>query len=248
MKIFGLIGFPLSHSFSASYFAQKFKRENISDCEYRNFPIDTIKKLPALIQKNPALQGLNITIPYKEQVLPFLDTQDRMVKETGACNCVIIQKKKLFGFNTDVTGFEESLKQQLKPEDKKALILGTGGASKAVAYVFRKLAIEFIFVSRENKQNAISYNDLNDQLVRTCTIIVNTTPAGMYPNISEAPPLNYDAITNKHFLFDLIYNPPLTKFLEEGVSKSARISNGLSMLEIQAEESWKIWHKTFTSQ
>ena len=241
MKLFGLIGFPLSHSFSASYFAEKFKRENIKDCEYRNFPIDTIKKLPPLIKKHPALRGLNVTIPYKEQVVPFLNEQDPIVTETGACNCIRIEGSKLLGFNTDVSGFETSLKKLLNQEDNKSLILGTGGAAKAVAYVLKKLGIEYVFVSREAKQNAISYSSLNEEIVRSHTLIVNTTPAGMYPKVGDSPPINYDAITNKHFLYDLIYNPSVTKFLQEGLSKNARIMNGLSMLEIQAEESWKLW-------
>lgn len=247
MKTFGLIGFPLSHSFSASYFSEKFKRENIRECEYLNFPIDTITKLPFLLDSHPQLKGLNVTIPYKEQVVPFLHVRDQVVKDTGACNCIKIEGKRLHGFNTDVAGFEISLKKQLDPADKKALILGTGGASKAVAYVLKKLSIDFLFVSREIKPNAITYNELTDLVIQTHTLIVNTTPAGMYPNYTAIPPLKFDAIGQNHYLYDLIYNPPLTKFLEKGVERKARISNGLSMLEIQAEESWKIWIKAFNA-
>lgn len=242
MRRFGLIGYPLSHSFSQKYFTEKFQREHISGCVYENFPIASIEELTDVLQKHPDLAGLNVTIPYKEKVLPFLSQQNEVVQAIGASNCIKIRNGKLEGYNTDVTGFEISLEKLLQPFHKKALVLGTGGAAKAVHYVLKKRGIEYLAVSRDPKgPGQISYEDthsvLSDHL-----LVVNTTPLGTYPAIDEYPPLPYELLTNRHYLFDLTYNPPLTAFLQKGQEKGAAVLNGSEMLVIQAEESWRIWN------
>ena len=242
MRRFGLIGFPLSHSFSQRYFTEKFQRENIAGCIYENFPLADISELASVLQQHPDLAGLNVTIPYKEKVIPFLASQDEVVKTTGACNCIKVTDGLLHGYNTDVAGFEISLEKFLEPFHKKALVLGTGGAAKAVHYILQKKGIEYTSVSR-NPQGAqsISYAGtkevLNDHL-----LVINTTPLGMYPNLDEFPPIAYELLTPRHYLFDLTYNPPLTTFLKKGQDNGAVVSNGSEMLLIQAEESWKIWN------
>lgn len=244
MRTFGLIGYPLSHSFSQSYFTKKFRNENVADCEYLNFPISSIRELPSLLQQYPTLEGLNVTIPYKQQVIPFLSSKNEVVAATGACNCIRINTdQQLHGYNTDVTGFEVSLLHQLKPFHTKALILGTGGAAKAVAFVLQKLHITFLYVSRqESTHDKIHYNQLNRAILTEHLLIINATPVGMFPAEKDAPPIDFDAITPRHLLFDLIYNPAMTVFLSEGKKRGASIQNGYAMLEIQAEESWKIWN------
>jgi shikimate dehydrogenase len=243
MRRFGLIGYPLSHSFSQKFFTEKFQREHITGCVYENFPIADISELPGILQQYPDLEGLNVTIPYKERVIPFLHHQDEVVQAIGACNCIRIKEGKLFGFNTDVAGFEVSLDKLLQPYHKKALVLGTGGAAKAVHYVLKKRGIEFIEVSRNPQgRNQISYADV-DAVMHDHLLIVNTTPLGMYPNVEEFPPIAYDMLTPRHYLFDLIYNPPATAFLKKGEEKGALVKNGGEMLVIQAEESWKIWNR-----
>lgn len=242
MRRFGLIGFPLSHSFSQKYFTEKFQRENIAGCVYENFPLADIKELPAVLDNHPGLVGLNVTIPYKEKVIPYLYHQNEVVQATGACNCIKLIKGMLHGFNTDVTGFEVSLEKLLQPFHKKALVLGTGGAAKAVHFVLQKRGIEYLGVSRNPQgPQQISYADtqevLNDHL-----LIINTTPLGMYPAVEEFPPIAYEKLTVRHYLFDLTYNPPLTTFLKKGQEKNAVVHNGSEMLLIQAEESWKIWN------
>ncbi len=241
MLLFGLIGYPLTHSFSKNYFTEKFKKEGIENCRYENFQLATIKDLSKVIDENPDLQGLNVTIPHKESVLQFLNERDELVKQTGACNCIKIVNGKLIGYNTDVIGFEKSLLNKLKPAHKNALILGTGGAAKAVEFVLRKIGIHYKYVSRYPSVKNLSYEQLTPDLVKKNTLIINTTPLGMYPKVTEAPPLLYDAITQKHFLFDLIYNPEKTLFLKKGEERGAVIQNGYDMLVYQAEESWKIW-------
>jgi len=242
MRQFGLIGFPLSHSFSKKYFTEKFEKEGWQDCQYDNHPIDAITQLPDLLQSYPLLEGLNITIPYKEQVIPFLYKQSPVVKETGACNCIKIADGRLTGFNTDVTGFELSLKERLAPHHKNALILGTGGAAKAVEYVLNKLGIAYRYVSRSPAEGRLVYEAVTPELLATFTLIINTTPLGTYPNINELPPLPYSALGSSHYLFDLVYNPAKTLFLQKGEAQGAVIKNGHDMLIIQAEESWKIWN------
>ncbi|MBS1666033.1 MAG: shikimate dehydrogenase [Bacteroidetes bacterium] len=244
MRKFGLIGYPLSHSFSQKYFTEKFRKENIPDCLYQNFPIPEISQFAALLDSESTLQGLNVTIPYKEQIIPFLHIKTQVVAEIGACNCIKIKDGKLYGFNTDVIGFEISLKKKLREEHKKALILGTGGAAKAVEFVMGKLGISYQFVSRNSSStNTIGYQDLNEKILRDSLLIINTTPLGMFPKTETYPNIPYDALTDKHYLFDLVYNPEKTVFLQKGEEHGASIHNGGEMLAIQAEESWKIWNE-----
>ncbi len=243
MRTYGLIGYPLTHSFSQQYFTQKFFDLGIIDAEYFTFSIPSIIDLNEIIRTHPNLCGFNITIPYKKKVLAFLTHADETVQELGACNCVHIINGELFGYNTDVIGFEKSLKPFLKPHHQKALILGTGGAAAAVAYVLRKLNIEFQFVSREAGESNLSYEQLNAGIIEDHTLIVNTSPVGQYPNINDAPALSYECLSAKHHLFDLIYNPNETSFLQKGKSKGATIQNGYEMLVLQAEASWDIWNK-----
>jgi shikimate dehydrogenase len=241
MRLFGLIGYPLSHSFSKKYFTEKFEKENSADCRYENFSIESIENLKIVLDQNPELRGLNVTIPYKEQVIPYLHEVSDVVKKIGACNCIKIREGKLYGFNTDVIGVEKSIVGSIKHRGKQALILGTGGAAKAVAFVLEKLGITYQFVSRKASQNVYGYHQLTDSVIASNFMIINTTPLGMYPAVNEAPLINYNALTDNHFLFDLIYNPKKTMFLEQGEKKGAAIKNGYEMLLLQAEESWKIW-------
>ena len=243
MRKFGLIGYPLGHSFSGKYFAEKFHRANIYDCVYSNFEIASIAELPEIL-KDPELEGLNVTIPYKESVIPYLHTKDPVVEEIAACNCIKIVKGKLTGYNTDVIGFENSLIEKLTAKDTRALILGTGGSSKAVAWVLRKKGIKFLFVSRNKSigDNQITYKELSQEIVDTHSLIINTTPLGMEPKTGDYPLIPYQWIGPDHYLFDLIYNPVKTLFLEKGEDAGARIKNGSDMLAIQAEASWTIWN------
>jgi len=243
MPLFGLIGYPLSHSFSKSYFTEKFKKEKIEDCQYENFQLTTIAELPKIIQQHLQLKGLNVTIPYKESVLAFLDDRNDLVEQTGACNCIKIVNERLIGHNTDVIGFERSLLNKVTSKHRHALVLGTGGAAKAVGFVLQKNKIGYRYVSRRCSANNFSYDQINDDTIRDHKLIINTTPLGMYPNTNEFPPLPYDAISKDHFLFDLIYNPAKTLFLQKGEEKGAIIQNGYDMLVYQAEESWKIWNE-----
>ncbi len=245
MKIYGLIGRSLGHSFSEKYFSEKFKRENIRDRQYRNFEIKELgKEIPAL-KNNPELEGLNITIPYKTDIISFLDELSDECKKINACNCIKIKDGKWIGFNTDVAGFEKSFVPHLKPIHKKALILGTGGASNAVAFVLEKLKIEFLKVSRTKNQVAavISYDEISEETMKNYQIVINTTPLGTFPNVNECPTLPYDSVTNKHYFFDLVYNPSKTLFLSLAEKKGATIENGSQMLAVQAEESWLIWNE-----
>ena len=241
MRVFGLIGKPLTHSFSQSYFSEKFSRENIADAVYSSYELDAIEHLPALIKQQPSLQGLNVTIPYKEAVLHYLDEQSPEVKHIKACNCIRIEKGRMKGFNTDAYGFETSLLPYLQKQHKKALILGTGGSSKAVAFVLEKLGISSLFVSRSSTQ-CLSYNDVNEKIINSHKLIINTSPVGMYPHVNFAPQIPYDQLSSDHLLYDLIYNPSKTLFLQKGEERGATIVNGYDMLVLQAEESWRIWN------
>lgn len=241
MKLYGLIGYPLSHSFSKNYFSQKFLKEGITDCVYELLPIETIEQFPLLLQEHPNLCGLNVTIPYKETVLPYLHHVSEEVKEIGACNCIKIEKGELYAYNTDVIGFERSLLPLLLPHHTKALVLGTGGAAKGVAWVLNKLNIEYKFVSRKGG-DAFRYEELNASVLDAYTVIINTTPLGMQPNSNTKPSLPYDAIGQKHLCYDLVYNPAKTVFLQLAEANGAVVKNGFDMLEIQAEESWRIWN------
>jgi shikimate dehydrogenase len=243
MRKYGLIGFPLGHSFSEKYFREKFRQASIQDCSYSNYELPVISALREILL-DPELAGLNVTIPYKESVIPFLHKKDPVVEEIAACNCISIQKGRLTGFNTDVAGFEESLSEKLTGADQRALILGTGGSSKAVAWVLRKKGIHFLLVSRKEPGTAghISYGDLNRDILDSHTLIINCTPLGMVPKTKECPPIPYDLIGPAHYLFDLVYNPEKTVFLERGEDAGARVKNGADMLRIQAEASWAIWN------
>jgi shikimate dehydrogenase len=243
MKKYGLIGYPLSHSFSQKYFTEKFRREQISDCIYENFPLTTIEALTPLLAQQPNLCGLNVTIPYKEQVIPFLAAQSEVVKTIGACNCIKITHGELTGHNTDVIGFEQSLLPKLQPHHKTALVLGTGGAAKAVHFVLDKLGIAFKEVSRTpGTDRQLAYEQLTADVIQEYLVIINSSPVGTYPNVNECPALPYEALTPQHYLFDLVYNPAKTLFLQKGEQQGAAIKNGHDMLMIQAEESWRIWN------
>jgi shikimate dehydrogenase len=240
---FGLIGKTLKHSFSKNYFTQKFKENNIRDCSYETFELQSIDEFPVLFQTYPDIAGLNITIPYKEDVVKFLDEKNDIVKEIEACNCIKVVEGKLHGFNTDVIGFKNSLQPKLEQQHTKALILGSGGAAKAVQYALKELEIEFMIVSRRKEFNELGYEDIDDEILKQYKLIINTTPLGMFPNINDDPPIPYHYITSEHFLFDLIYNPGKTKFLQQGEKQGAQIANGYEMLILQAEESWRIWNE-----
>ncbi len=242
MRQFGLIGYPLSHSFSKKYFTEKFEKEGLDDCVYENYPIASVDELPGLLKNNPLLEGINVTIPYKEKVLSFLSSQSEVVKNIKACNCIKIEDGELIGYNTDVTGFELSLAPKLGTNHKRALILGTGGAAKAVEYVLSKWGIQYSYVSRRASPHNLSYEDVTPALLKEYTLIINTTPLGMYPNVSEFPPIPYQSLNSQHYLFDLVYNPEKTMFLQKGEQQGAVTKNGQDMLLIQAEESWKIWN------
>ncbi len=245
MKVYGLIGNPLSHSFSQKYFTEKFIEENISNCVYLNFETPDLDAEIINLKNNFDLCGLNITIPYKSRIISFLDEISEECTEIGACNCIKITQKKWLGFNTDVTGFEETFKPHLKPNHKKALILGTGGSSKAVAYVLKKLGIEYLFVSRQNslEKSVITYSEITFATMNEFTIVINTTPAGMFPNVHLSPELPYQFVSANHYFFDLVYNPSKTLFLSKAENRGASIENGGEMLRIQAEESWRIWNQ-----
>ncbi|MBM1108189.1 shikimate dehydrogenase [Aurantibacter crassamenti] len=239
---FGLIGKNISYSFSRGYFAEKFEKLNLENHSYENFDLQSIEEFNGLLDANSAIKGFNVTIPYKQEIIPYLNKIDETALQIGAVNTIKITKNNLIGYNTDVIGFQKSIETYLKPHHKRALILGTGGASKAVAYVFESLEIDFLFVSRKPGKNQISYADLNPKIMEDHTVIINCTPLGTHPEIDKRPDILYDFLSDKHLLFDLIYNPPKTSFLEAGEAKGATIVNGLKMLELQAEASWEIWN------
>ncbi|RXP53390.1 shikimate dehydrogenase [Lutibacter sp. HS1-25] len=241
---FGLLGKNISYSFSRKYFSEKFQELKLTDYKYNNFDIPEIEEFPFLMyQKEHEFGGINVTIPYKEAVMRYLDEIDVDAQKIGAVNTIkITEDNRLVGFNTDFFGFQKSIQPLLKSHHKKALILGTGGASKAVAYAFSEMNIEFKFVSRKVTEGMLLYSMLNEQNMEDYTIIVNCTPIGTHPNIEECPNIPYQFLTDKHLLYDLIYNPEVTKFLSEGQKRGATIKNGLEMLQLQAEKSWEIWN------
>lgn len=245
MKRLGLIGYPLSHSFSEKYFADKFGKEGIKGYSYRNYPIAEIGALETLIREETELVGLNVTIPYKEQILPCLNEIEDEAREVGAVNTIKIFRKagglRLRGYNTDVYGFRESLTPLLQGGHKHALVLGTGGASKAVCHVLAQLGIGFQYVSRKNIPEHLEYKDLCLSVLSKSTLIINTTPLGTYPDTSTFPDIPYDLLTQEHLLYDLVYNPAETEFLSLGRQKGAKVKNGLEMLQLQADKSWEIW-------
>ena len=245
MKLYGLIGYPLGHSFSKQYFTEKFEREGLKDCFFEAFPIKSINGFSNLLDANPDLKGLGVTIPYKEQVLPFVDELSEEVRFIGATNSIKFTGNKLIAYNTDIIGFEQSFIKVLQPSHKKALVLGTGGASKAVQYVLEKLEIPYLLVTRNEVLNArfINYNAIDKKIMDENSIIINCTPVGMSPNENASPELPYDLITSNHYLYDLVYKPAKTLFLQKGEAIGATIQNGYEMLVIQAEASWKIWNE-----
>lgn len=246
MDLYGLIGHPLGHSFSKKFFNEKFQNEMI-DAEYRNFDIDTIKSFPTIIEEHSNLRGLNVTIPYKELIIPYLDELSEDAQAIGAVNVIKISRNHegvhLKGYNSDVIGFTDSIRPLLKPFHKKALILGTGGASKAIRYGLYKLGIETCFVSRRPKEGMLTYSDLTTDIMAEYTVIVNCSPVGMFPHTDERPDLPYQFIGSHHILYDLVYNPDETLFMKSGKEQGATTKNGLEMLILQARAGWNFWNE-----
>jgi shikimate dehydrogenase len=243
-KQYGLVGRNISYSFSKKYFSEKFQNNNLTDHSYENFDLQEITEFPLIIKNNPDLAGLNVTIPYKETVIPFLDTLSKKAKKIGAVNTIRFTKNgKLKGYNTDWYGFSKALLPLLKPHHKKALLLGTGGASKAVAFALKELGIKATFVSRATMIGQLSYNELYEKTFQEHHIIINCTPLGTSPNVEICPDIPYVFFTSRHIAFDLIYNPEETVFLQKAKAQGAVIKNGLEMLVFQAEKAWKIWNK-----
>jgi shikimate dehydrogenase len=249
MPKFGLIGKSLSHSFSQKYFSKKFTELGLSDHSYENFEIPNINDILDVIKSNPDLKGLNVTIPYKTEVIPLLDELSEAAEKIGAVNTIEIQRKgeenRLIGHNTDVIGFKESIRPVLKGFQHKALILGTGGASKAVDYVFSNLGLDVLFVSRNpSKSNEVTYSDLNEIALQQFLVVANTSPLGTYPNINECPDIPYQFLGERHLLLDLVYNPEESLFMKKGKEQGASVRNGYAMLVGQAEAAWGIWNNS----
>jgi shikimate dehydrogenase len=249
LKTYGLIGYRLGHSFSKNFFFKKFENENLKDHEYVNFELDSIAEFPGLFERNDHLYGLNCTIPYKQQVMAFLDGIDKEAASVGAVNTIKVIRQseglKLIGFNTDAFGFEHSFRPLLTEKHKRALILGTGGASKAVKHVLNKLKIDFLSATTKAKpeEKEIHYQDISEALLKDFLIIIQTTPLGMYPNVNTSPHIPYQFLTSDHLLYDLIYNPEETLFMKKGLEKGATVKGGLEMLHLQAIRSWEIWNE-----
>nr|WP_197497432.1 shikimate dehydrogenase [Polaribacter vadi] len=244
-KLYGLLGKNISYSFSRGYFTDKFEKLKLKKSKYVNFDLQNIEDFPTIIDENEHLKGINVTIPYKEEIIPFLSKIDKTAKKIGAVNTIKFTKRgNLKGYNSDVVGFENSLIPLLKKHHKRALILGTGGASKAIAYALKRNDIKYKFVSRNPEgKKEISYNSLTKEVMEKHTIIINSTPLGTFPDIDKCPNIPYQFITKNHILYDLIYNPAISTFLSKGKEKEAITKNGLQMLELQAEESWRIWNQ-----
>ena len=248
MKLLGLIGYPLSHSFSKKYFTQKFENEGLTAYwQYELYSIESITQLPDLLREHPALVGLNVTIPHKENVLSYIDEMDETALEVGAVNCIKIVNGKLRGYNTDYFGFQKSLLGLLNDEHKKrplkALILGTGGAAKAVAYALKDLKIPYQYVSRKPIEGGLTYSDISKDVIESHHLIINTSPLGMTPHTEGYPEIPYQYMTDQHFLYDLVYNPEITTFMKKGAEYGAHTKSGLDMLYFQAEKGWEIWNQ-----
>ena len=242
MKTYGLIGKSLSHSFSKKYFTEKFDGLGLTDSEYINIEIETIEEF---IEKLKELKprGLNVTIPYKEEIIPYLDELDEVAEEIGAVNTIVFKNGKLKGYNTDAFGFHQSIKPFFKSQHERALILGTGGASKAIEYVLKQYGVDVLFASRsETNANILNWNEVNENVIKQHLLIINCTPLGMYPDVDIKPEIPYSALTDKHLLVDLVYNPEETLFLKLGKENEAKGINGLTMLKQQAEKSWRLWN------
>ena len=245
MVVYGLIGKSLKHSFSKKYFEQKFKVQKIDNVAYRNFEFGSVLQIKNKLSKIKGLAGLNVTIPYKLSILPYLDKIDEVAENTGAVNTIKISKNGMWmGYNTDVYGFATSLKPFLTNRHEKALILGTGGASKAIVYALKQLNISVVLVSRDKSKADLTYDDLNEYVFKACKLIINTTPLGTWPDSEKSPDIPFEFLTPEHLVYDLIYNPEKTLFLKQAESAGATIMNGLNMLKLQAEKSWEIWNKT----
>ncbi|SFT01111.1 shikimate dehydrogenase family protein [Sphingobacterium wenxiniae] len=247
MKKLGLIGFPLGHSFSKKYYLEKFEKEHIQGIDYDLYPLEDITSFPKLYEGDSCFQGFNVTIPHKQRVMPFLDELSEEAKIIGAVNCIRIQRDdnttRLKGYNTDAFGFENSLKPLLQQHHKTALVLGNGGAAKAVFYTLDKLGIPYKIVSRTAENGDLTYAEVTDSIIKSNTIIINCSPVGTYPNVDEAPAIPYHSIGKQHLLYDLIYNPEETLFLRLGKEQGAVTKNGLEMLVLQAEKNWEIWNQ-----
>ena len=245
MRKFGLVGYPLGHSFSKKYFTDKFSGELIKGCSYDNYPLKNISQITDIIRDND-LEGLNVTIPHKSSVIKYLDKIDPEAESIGAVNVIKIKrtrgKTELRGFNSDITGIMETLIPVLSPDIKNALVLGTGGGSKAVCHVLAKINIHYTLISREKKPFCLTYSDINSEILGKTQLIINTTPLGMYPETESKPDLNYDLLGNRHILFDLVYNPEMTAFLKMGKDRGCILLSGIKMLHSQAEKSWEIWN------
>lgn len=240
---FGLLGKDISYSFSRGYFSTKFSKLELPNYSYENFDLQDISEFTEVLKNISNLAGLNVTIPYKEAIIPYLTELEPSALQIGAVNTIKISPSGLKGYNTDAYGFQRSIEPYLKKHHTKALILGTGGASKAIAYVLKKLEIDFTFVSRTGKNNGYTYETLDQNIMESHRLIINCSPRGTFPNITEKPKLPYEYITQKHLLFDLIYNPEKTAFLAHGEAKGATVLNGFRMLELQAEKAWEIWNE-----
>ncbi|MBR1521503.1 MAG: shikimate dehydrogenase [Bacteroidaceae bacterium] len=241
METYGLIGYPLGHSFSRKFFTEKFAKEG-REAQYLNFEIPNIEEFPDVVKNNPELRGLNVTIPYKQQVMPYLEGISEEAKAIGAVNVVKVSKEGLIGYNSDVIGFVNSIRPLLKPHHRKALILGTGGASKAIHYgLTKKLGMETLFVSRSARDGVITYNDITPDTLKEYEVIVNCSPVGMFPHVDERPALPYEAMSEANLLYDLVYNPEETLFMKKGAEQGATVKNGLEMLHLQALASWEFW-------
>ncbi len=249
MRQFGLLGYPLTHSFSVAYFKRKFEQEKIKDAFYEAFPLENLDGIREFLKTKPHLIGLNVTIPFKEAIIPYLDFIDPVAQKVGAINTIKISKGVLSGYNTDIVGFKNTLEPMLqnihldKVYPNQALILGTGGAAKAVAFVLQELSIPFTYLSRWKSETSITYSELNEELMVKNQLIINCTPLGMSPNFHNSPNIPYDLLNSNHILYDLIYNPEETRFLKEGRKRGTRVKNGLDMLINQAEASWQIWNQ-----
>lgn len=242
MELYGLIGFPLGHSFSRKFFTEKFEREGLQ-AEYRNFEIEDARQMLDVVREHPELRGLNCTIPHKQAIMPMLDELSDMARRIGAVNVIRIRDGRLKGFNSDIIGFVESIRPLLQPHHTKALVLGTGGASKAICVGLEQLGIEWQYVSRKPRPDGITYADLTADVMAQHTVIVNCSPVGMHPHNEDCPDIPYHLLRDKHLLYDLVYNPLETTFMKRGQDKGATTKNGLEMLHLQAIASWKFWHE-----
>ncbi|HAZ01791.1 MAG: shikimate dehydrogenase [Bacteroidetes bacterium GWA2_40_14] len=248
MKVFGLVGYPLTQSFSQKYFTEKFEKEKIN-ARYLNFEIESIGEFPEIIEDTEGIVGLNVTIPYKEKIISFIQELDLVAREAGAVNLIKVLEKRnkpyLVGSNSDVYGFQQSISPMLKPHHTHALILGTGGASKAVRYVFKELGIDFKMVSRKPRTGWLTYSDLTPEIISKAPLIINTTPLGMFPNVEGFPNIPFEGMDDRHLIYDLIYNPSETVLMQKAKAAGATVMNGHNMLILQAEKSWEFWnHKT----